>query len=51
VVEIARADITSDIEQYYTMSEQLPTVLDLETYVNAEGHGSKHLHFCLLSEA
>jgi len=37
VIEIAGADIVSDLEAYFKISEQVPTFFDLETYLNTDG--------------
>lgn len=37
VVPLAKADIASDLEQYYRLSEQIPAHVELETHVNHRG--------------
>jgi molecular chaperone Hsp33 len=36
-VPLAKADIASDIEQYYRLSEQIPAHVELETHLNHHG--------------
>lgn len=34
---LAKADVASDLEQYYRLSEQIPAHVDLETHINHKG--------------
>jgi len=37
VVELAEGDVNSDLEQYYRLSEQIPTLVAMETVLSGEG--------------